>query len=162
MAAVTAGDHESAPSFPQTRPTLYTSFLEVGGWCFSTFPPFTPRPCWSAVGCRSPGRGGGVLTRGYKSSERGVTASFLFLPIPRWKSRYPQLALGRGWIRQGTKAVIGSLNMINPTLIRKNPRVLCLFAAGQTGQRALSPTLERSCECVCVWNLIKVQACVGF
>lgn len=118
-------------------------------------PPFTSRLCWPVVGCRSPGRGGGearrtVDRRGYKSSERGVTASFLFLPIPRWKSRYPKLALGRGWIRQGTKAVIGSLSMINPTLIRKNPRVLCLFAAGQTGQRALSPTLERSCECVCV------------
>lgn len=144
------------PLSPQPRPTLYTSFLEVGGWCFNTFPPPLPpvlagRRSAAGAPAEEEGEAGrSVDRRGYKSSERGVTASFLFLPIPRWKSRYPQLALGRGWIRQGTKAVIGSLNMINPTLIRKNPRVLCLFAAGQTGQRALSPTLERSCECVCV------------
>lgn len=155
MAAVTAGYHESAPSFPQSRPTLYTSFLEVGGWCFST-PPTPPSPPVlagrrSAAGAPAEAEGEArrsVDRRGYKSSERG----FIFVSANSTlkKSRYPQLALGRGWIRPGTKAVIGSLNMINPTLIRKNPRVLCLFAAGQTGQRALSPTFERSCECVCV------------
>lgn len=81
--------------------------------------------------------------RGYKRTQRyGVGALFLFVRIPRRKSRFffSQLAIGCGKLRRGTKAVIGSLIMINPALIRKNPpTVFCLFAAAaRTGQRAQS------------------------
>lgn len=113
-----------------------------------------------------------VDRRGYKSGEAASRLDFLSLPIPRWKSRYPQLTLGRGWFRHGTKVVIGSLIMINPTLIRTptpstphthvHAQFLCLFAAGRSGQRALPPAMEASCGCVRVQYLIKVQACFVF
>lgn len=127
MAAVPAGDHESAPSSPQPRPTLYTSFLEVGDWCFSTPTPPPPSPPVlagrrSAAGApaEAEGRRGGVLTDAdTKAASAASRLHFGFCQFHVEKSRYPKLALGRGWIRQGTKAVIGSLNMINPALIRK-------------------------------------------
>lgn len=94
--------------------------------------------------------------RGYKRTQRySAGALFLFVRIPRCKSRFSQLTIGWGWFKQGTKAVIGSLIMINPTLIRKNPpTAFCLFAAaGRTGQRAQSPP---------AWKIHAGAVCVVF
>lgn len=131
-------------------------------------------PLWgssSTVGAgwsRNPGReaGGGAEEEGWQSriqKRYSVGALFLFVRFLRCKSRFfpPQLTIveGGGEIRQGTKAVIGFLSMINPTVIRKNPpTAFCLFAAaGRTGQRAQSPpTWKNTCwECLCCFLLLK-------
>lgn len=101
----------------------------------STFLPLRVSPSTAVAGWScNPGReaGGGAEEEGWQTRIQKEPAFiapglyFCLCKFPRYKSRVflysSQLAIGGGWLSQGTKAVIGSLIMINPTLIRKKKK----------------------------------------
>lgn len=134
----------------------------------STFLPLRVSPSTAVAGWScNPGReaGGGAEEEGWQTRIQKEPAFiapglyFCLCKFPRYKSRVflysSQLAIGGGWLSQGTKAVIGSLIMINPTLIRKKknpPTVFCLFAAAGRDwtKSAVATSVENArCECLC-------------